>query len=104
MSEALALRQAVLRLAQDPPIIVVEADSPGNKARKGREVPVPADPMESLRDLVSPHAKYRYQPMLNLSRQRVGQVMKDAAQQVSIGPARTHPHAFRHTYQDDCKV
>ena len=88
MSEALALRQVDLRLDQNPPIIVVEADSPGNKARKGREVPVPADLVESLRDLVSPHTKDRYQPMLNLSRQRVGQVMKDAAQQVSIDPAK----------------
>ena len=40
VSEALALRRMDLRLDQDPPIIVVRADSPGNKARKGREVPV----------------------------------------------------------------
>ena len=36
VSEALALRRVDLRLDQDPPIIVVRADSPGNKARKGR--------------------------------------------------------------------
>ena len=99
VSEALALRRVDLRLDQDPPIIVVQANSPGNK---GREVPVPADLVESLRDLASFHTKDRYQPMLNLSRQRVGQVMKDAAQQVGIDPARAHPHAFRHTYGRNC--
>ena len=102
VSEALALRRVDLRLEQDPPIIVVRADSPGNKARKGREVPVPADLVESLRDLASFHTKDRYQPMLNLSRQRIGQVMKDVAQQVGIDPARAHPHAFRHTYGRNC--
>ena len=47
VSEALALRRVDLRLDQDPPIIVVRTDSPGNKARKarkGREVPVPCRP------------------------------------------------------------
>ena len=79
VSEALALRRVDLRLDQHPPIIVVAADSPGNKGRRGREVPVPADLVESLRDLASSHSKDHYQPMLNLSRQRIGQVMKDAA-------------------------
>ena len=78
VSEALALRRVDLRLDQHPPIIVVQADSPGNKGRKGREVPVPADLVESLRDLASSHSKDHYQPMLNLSRQRIGQVMKEA--------------------------
>ena len=86
VSEALALRRVDLRLDQDPPIIVVRADSPGNKARKGREVPVPADLVESLRDLASFHNKDHYQPMLNLSRQRIGQVMKDGG-----GPGRDRP-------------
>ena len=102
VSEALALRRVDLRLDQDPPIIVVQADSPGNKARKGREVPVPADLVESLRDLASSHSKNHHQPMLNLSRQRVGQVMKEAAVQVGIDPTRAHPHAFRHTYGRNC--
>ena len=102
VSEALALRRVDLRLDQHPPIIVVRADSPGNKARKGREVPVPADLVESLRDLASSHSKDHYQPMLNLSRQRIGQVMKDAAREVGIDPARAHPHAFRHTYGRNC--
>ena len=51
VSEALSLRRVDLRLDQDPPIIVIQADSPGNKARKGREVPVPADLVENLRNL-----------------------------------------------------
>ena len=71
VSEALALRRVDLRLDQHPPIIVVAADSPGNKGRRGREAPVPADLVESLRDLASFHSKDHYQPMLNLSRQRI---------------------------------
>ena len=99
---ALALRRVDLHLDQDPPIIIIRADSPGNKARKGREVPVPADLLESLRDLASFHGKDRNRPMLDLSRQRIGQVMKDAAVQAGIDPARAHPHAFRHTYGRNC--
>ena len=102
ISEALALRRVDLRLDQDPPIIVVRANSPGNKARKGREVPVPADLVESLRDLASFHNKDHYQPVIDLSRQRVGQVMKEAARQLGIDPPRAHPHAFRHTYGRNC--
>ena len=82
VSEALALRRVDLRLDQDPPIIVVRGRLAGQQGRKGREVPVPADLVESLRDLASFHSKDRYQPMLDLSRQRIGQVMKDAAVQV----------------------
>ena len=102
VSEASALRRVDLHLDEDPPIIVIQAGSPGNKARKGREVPVPADLVESLRDLASFHTKDRHQPMLNLSRQRIGQVMKDTAIQLGIDPARAHPHAFRHTYGRNC--
>ena len=46
VSEALSLRRTDLRLNQDPPVISVRPESPGNKARKGREVPVPADLLE----------------------------------------------------------
>ncbi len=102
VSEALALRQVDLRLDQDPPIIVVRADSPGNKARKGWEVPVPADLVESLRDLASFHSKDHYRPMMDFSRQRIGQVMKEAAARAGIDPARAHPHALRHTYGRNC--
>ena len=59
---------------------------------------MPADLVESLRDLVSSHSKNHYQPMLNLSRWRLSQVMKETAAQVGIDPTRAHPHAFRHTY------
>ena len=50
MSECLSLRFADLRLTQDPPIISLRPDVPGKKARRGREVPVPADLVESLAD------------------------------------------------------
>ena len=102
VSETLALRRVDLRLDQDPPIIVVRADSPGNKARKGREVPVPANLVESLRDLASFHSKDHHQQMTYISRQRIGQVMKEAAVRVRIDPAKAHPHAFRHTYGRNC--
>ena len=102
VSEALALRRVDLRLDQDPPIIVVRADSPGNKARKGREVPVPADLVESLHDLASFHNKDRQRPMLDMSRWRLSQVMKETAREVGIDPTRAHPHAFRHTYGRNC--
>ena len=91
VSEALALRRVDLRLDQDPPIIVVRADSPGNKARKGREVPVPADLVESLHDLASFHNKDRQRPMLDISRWRLSQVMKEPALQVGIDPGQGPP-------------
>ena len=91
VSEALALRRVDLRLDQDPPIIVVRADSPGNKARRGREVPVPADLVESLHDLASFHNKERQRPMLDISRWRLSQVMKEVALEVGIDPARATP-------------
>ena len=98
VSEALALRRVDLRLDQDPPIIVVRADSPGNKARKGREVPVPADLVESLHDLASFHNKDRQRAMLDISRWRLSHVMKETAREVGIDPARAH----RHTYGRNC--
>ena len=97
-SEVLALRQVDLRLDQDLPIIVVRADSPGNKEKKGWEVPVPADLVENLRDLASFHSKDHYRPMMDISHQRIGQVMKEEAVRTGIDPAKAHPHAFRHTY------
>ena len=102
VSEALALRHVDLRLDQDPPIIVVRANSPGNKARKGREVPVPADLVETLRDMASFHSKDHHRPLIDISRQRIGQAMKDSARAAGIDPARAHPHAFRHTYGRNC--
>ena len=100
--EAPALRRVNLRLDLDPPIIVVRADSPGSKARKGREVPVPAEPVESLHDLASFHNNYRRRLMLDISRWRLSQVMKEVALEVSIESYRAHRHAFRHTYGRNC--
>ena len=63
---------------------------------------MPADPIESLRDLASFHNKDHYQRLIDISRQRIGQVMKEAAVQAGIDPARAHPHAFRQTYGRNC--
>ena len=57
-----------------------------------------ANETESLRDLPSFHNKDHYQPMLDVSRERIGQVMRDAAFRARIDPNRAHPHALRHTY------
>ena len=102
VSEALSLRRSDLRLNQDPPVISIRPEVPGNKARKGREVPVPADLLQSLADLASFHSKDRDRPMLDITRQWVGESMKRAAANVGIDPARAHPHAFRHTYGRNC--
>ena len=41
---------------------------------------MPADLVENLRDLAScPFSKDHYRPMMDISRQRIGQVMKDTA-------------------------
>ena len=48
------------------------------------------------------HPKDRNRPMLDISRQWVGEAMKRAAAQVGMDPARAHPHAFRHTYGRNC--
>ena len=102
VSEALSLRRSDLRLNQDPPVISVRPEAPGNKARKGREVPVPADLLQGLADLASFHSKDRNRPMLDITRQWVGESMKRAAADAVINPDRAHPHAFRHTYGRNC--
>ena len=102
VSEALSLRRSDLRLNQDPPVISIRPEVPGNKARKGREVPIPADLLQSLADLASFHSKDRDRPMLDITRQWVGEPMKRAAVNAGIDPARAHPHAFRHTYGRNC--
>ena len=102
VSEALSLRCSHLRLNQDPPAIGVRPEVPGNKARKGPEVPVPADLLESLADLASFHAKDRDCPMLEMSRQWVGEAMKRATVEAKIDSGRSHTHAFRHAYGRNC--
>ena len=61
-----------------------------------------ANETESLRDLPSFHNKDHYQPMLDVSRERMGQVMRDAAFRARIDPNRAHPHVLRHTYDRNC--
>ena len=102
VSEALSLRRSDLRLNQNPPVISIRPEVPGNKARKGREVPIPADLLQSLADLASLHFKDRDRPMLDITRQWVGETMKRAAVDAGIDPDRAHPHAFRHTYGRNC--
>ena len=48
VSECLSLRPADLRFNQDPPIISLRPEVTGNKSKKGREVPIPPDLLESL--------------------------------------------------------
>ena len=98
VSEALSLHRSDLRLNQDPPVISVRPEAPGNKACKGREVPIPADLVESLADLAAFHSKDRSRPMLDISRQWVAESMKRAAADAGINPAR----ALRHTYGRNC--
>ena len=98
VSECLSLCAADLRLSQDPPIIFLRPEVTENKSKKGREVPIPADLVESLGDLASIHAKDRRKPLFDISRQWVSKSMKEAAIEVGLDPARAHPHALRHTY------
>ena len=76
MSECLFLRPADLRLNRDPPILSLRPDVPGNKAKRGREAPVPAHPVESLTDLKSCPRMERNRPLFDISRQWVSRSMK----------------------------
>ena len=98
VGECLSLRAADLRLNQDPPIISLRPEVTGNKSKKGREVPIPEDLVESLGDLASTHAKDRTKLLFDVSRQWVSKSMKEAALESGLDPARAHPHALRHTY------
>ena len=98
VGECLSLRPADLRLSQAPPIISLRPEVTGNKAKKGREVPIPADLVGHLEALASIHAKDRHRPLFDVSRQWVSKSMKESAVEAGIDPARAHPHALRHTY------
>ena len=98
IGECLSLRSADLRLTQDPPIISLRPEVTGNKSKKGCEVPIPDDLLESLGDLASIHAKDRQRPLFDVTRQWVSKSMKAAALEAVLDPARAHPHALRHTY------
>ena len=48
IGECLSLRSADLRFNQDPPIISLRPEVTDNKAKRGREIPIPADLASSL--------------------------------------------------------
>ena len=98
VGECLSLRPEDLRLRQDPPIVSLRPEVTGNKARRGREVPIPADLASSLEDMVAMQPRDRQLPLFDISRQWVSKSMKEAAMEAGIDPGRAHPHALRHTY------
>ena len=98
VSECLSLCPADLRLSQDPPIISLRPEVTGNKSKKGREIPIPADLASSLADMVAMQPRDRQLPIFDVSRQWVSKSMKEAALEAGLDPARAHPHALRHTY------
>lgn len=102
VSEALQVRPSYLRFDRSPPIISLPPDIPGNKAKVGREIPIPDDLVEILKDRASGETKARNLRLVPVSRQAVGQGMKMAAVAAGIEPARVHPHALRHTYGRHC--
>ena len=102
VSEALHVRPSFLRFDLTPPVISLPPDIPGNKAKEGREIPIPDDLIEILKDRSSGETKARNLRLVQISRQAVAHGMKHAAVAVGIDPARVHPHAFRHTYGRDC--
>ena len=98
VSECLSLKAGDVRLNQDPPIISLRPDVLGNKAKRGREIPVPADLVESLGDLKSARGRDRERLLFDVSRQWISKCMKVAASEAGLDPARAHPHTLRHTY------
>ena len=56
VSGALLLRRSDLRLNQHPRVISILPEASGKKARRGRELTIPVDPVESLADLASFHS------------------------------------------------
>ena len=98
VGECLSLLPSDLRLRQTPPIISLRPDVEGNKSKRGREIPIPADLLAHLEALSSSRAKDRQRPLFDVSRQWVSKSMKEAALEAGLDPARAHPHALRHTY------
>ena len=98
VSECLSLRPADLRFNQDPPIISLRPEVTGNKSKRGREIPIPADLASSLSDMVSMRPRDRQLPLFDVSRQWVSKSMKEADVEADLDPGRAHPHALRHTY------
>ena len=96
VGECLSLTAADIRFNQDPPIISLRPEVIGNKAKRGREVSIPDDLVESLGDLASIHAKDKSKLLFDVSRQWVSKSMKEASAAAGLDPARAH--ALRHTY------
>ena len=64
VSEALQVRPSQLRFDRSPPIISLPADIVGNKAKTAREIPIPEDLVEILRDRASGETKARNRPLV----------------------------------------
>ena len=76
------MRPADLRFSQDPPIISLRPEVTGNRAKRGRHLP--------LFDI----SRQWFSKSMDESRW-----MKEAALEAGINPDRAHrPHALRHTY------
>ena len=88
VSEALEVRPSHIRFDRTPPLISLPADIPGNKAKVEREIPIPEDLVELLRDRASGETKARNLRLVEISRQAVGQGMKKAAMLTGVEPAR----------------
>ena len=69
VSEDLAVRPSHLRFDRSPPIISLPADIIGNEAKTAREIPIPDDLVEILRNRASGETRERNRPLVDLSRQ-----------------------------------
>ena len=63
------MRPADLRFSQDPPIISLRPEVTGNRAKRGREVPVPATMASSREDMVAMRPRDCHPPLFDISRQ-----------------------------------
>ena len=102
VSEAIALRPSYLLFNQAPSVISLPGNITGNKAKKPREIPIPADLVDLLRFRASGKRKATNERLIGISRQAVGQGIKRAAEGAGLDQARCHPHTFRHTYGRQC--
>ena len=100
VSEAVNLRRDDLMLNRQPrPCIRVRADSPGNKSRRERLVPVPTELVPLLQDRVSDMGRgERASPLFNITRQAVSVSMKKAGADLGLDGEKCRPHAARHGY------
>lgn len=83
-------------------MITIRPEAPGNKSRKGREVPVPADLLESLADLASLHAKEPQPPYAGHLPAVSGGGYETGSRSVRLGPGAGPSLRLRHTYGRNC--